>query len=210
MAEVPLVQATETWVQKLENLGKHGVTLVLTGLVGVLVVIVMASYAEVESKVTSLKAYIQNHANLGKVYQNTQYGKGDSTAAGGPYDANLMEALLVNALDELRKNIKVVANDAFYGWSVTEQLKAFPTYTSVLKFVQYASATNQDGTSAIHKVLIKRYGEKYATSPLLVYNVPASTDAYTTLTFKHSLLQDLVKAYAIYKGNKVDIDRLLQ
>jgi hypothetical protein len=199
---IPLTVSMRIWSHKLVTMGNIGIIVILSGMVLLIALVILAVYTAQVVRVHKLKSDIDKRVVLGKTFD-------DPNVTYLPVDLVKLEKYLLDALNELRQNLGIVTG-TFYSKSLADQLKEFPTYTVVLTFVKYMLDTNQVAKNTIHDILVKHYGADYKKSPLLVYNVPSKIDKFKSITFKHSLLTDIGKAFTVYKKNKVAIDQILK
>ena len=155
------------------------------------------SYNNLKQKLFSLNDFATKARSLGRVYSSK------------PFDEVLFEKLVMEALQVLRENVKLVSAPYFYAGSLNDIIKAVPGYVKVMRFAKYVYDHPDTKNDAVHKVLVKAYGTKYKNSPQLVYEVSIQVNPNYTRTYKHSLLVDMSKSQYVYKKNFMKANNLL-
>lgn len=147
------------------------------------------TYALLNKKLDDLKLYTSTVTDLGKIYSNSEY------------DPVLFEKLLMDSLASLRINVNIITAPYFYSKNIDQILAIYPDYIKTMKFAKYVADHPDTRNDAIHKIMIKKYGPKYKTSPEIEIPITLNITGFYSSTYKHSLLIDIARSQTIYKKN---------
>lgn len=158
----------------------------------------LISYSMVNKKINDLTEYATSVRSLGKIYSNSEY------------DPVEFEKILLDSLESLRNNINIITIPYFYTKKIDDILKIYPDYIKIMKFAKYIYDHPDTKNDAIHKILLKKYGKNYKTSPQLEMDVSINLTEFQKSTSKHSILIDISRSQTIYKINISRVNELLK